>query len=181
MRDRDGSLDELDHDGLVVLLRRLYGSAGEPPLSASTARASTDDELREAIRSLRRRIAVRRDPNAPPLDSVSARRSATPPRSEHIRTFCVLYTADAGLVARARAVLRTRGVPVVAVATPVDLAALAANTTPTHLVIDVSRGADLDLARDLGLRVGDVAVVYCADETAMLAAVGAIPDRGEPT
>ncbi|MBE7448958.1 MAG: hypothetical protein HS111_08690 [Kofleriaceae bacterium] len=64
--------------------------------------------------------------------------------------------------------------PVVAVASPVDLAALAANAMPTHLVIDVGRGVDLDRARELGFRACDVAVMYYADEAGMLDAASAV-------
>lgn len=171
--DSDDALDALDHGALVALLGRLYKSAGEKAVSVSMAHASTDDELREAVRSVRRRIAAKA-PSDQPGKAIASRR--TPPRGKRVRLFCVVYTADVKLVEKARPILRSCGVPVVSVASLLDLTALAANATPSHLVIDERCGAEIDVRDALGVNATRVSVVYGSDAAAVLAAVAAIAE-----
>ncbi|KAB2897970.1 MAG: hypothetical protein F9K40_12035, partial [Kofleriaceae bacterium] len=91
----DEALASLDHAALVTLLNLLYAQAKEPPISASTAVASTDDELRARIRVVRERIAGRRE--ASPTASGRARERPTPPRAtgqRESRPFAVIVTTD---------------------------------------------------------------------------------------
>ena len=172
------SLDDLDHDGLVALLDRLCAAAGQPRMLRSAARASTDDELRAAIRRLQRQgggieEAVSSSPTEP---KTAARVVASTPRVDRVRIFCVLVTSDATLVAQARAILRASAIPVVAVASSDDLATLIRLAMPTHVVID-SRAASVErLGGALGRRAHEVSILQGSNEAAVMAAVAAIAE-----
>lgn len=55
----DDALAVMRRNELVALLNRLYSRCGEPALTTSTAGASSDDELRDRIRGVRRRVLAR--------------------------------------------------------------------------------------------------------------------------
>lgn len=144
----DETLAQLSHAGLVALLNRLYARVKESPITDSTARASTEDELRSRIRAVCERIAARsRAPSNVPAAGKRGRpavdRSA---EARPERPFVVLVTQDPALVKRARTVCQTRGVVLVSVSSGTAFATLAANVTPTHLVIDdgASKNTDAD-------------------------------------
>lgn len=181
VRDDDEPLDALHHDGLVAHLNRLYADAGERPLSASAAKASTDAELRERIEMVRRRQAQRKA--APPPRS-SANRGALDRRGGSVgtsggggggsdRVLCVLLTPDGATANAARALMRARGVPLVLATTPDALARVLASVTPTHLVIDgaLDEGA---VRRQLGARATDVCVYWSEGEEATIAALAIV-------
>jgi hypothetical protein len=139
----DDALGAMGHGELVDYLNRLYAVAGEPAITASTARASSDDELRERIRGVCQRLLAKAggrpiaEPNrATPVVERSQRpRSAgdtTPPR----RAFVVLISEDQGLARRARMSCGARGVVLVWVASQTTLAKLVTSVTPTHVVIE---------------------------------------------
>jgi hypothetical protein len=167
----DETLGEMRHDGLVALLNRLYARCGEPALKASTAHASSDDELRDSIRGVRRRLLAkaRRTPESvaparPPTD----RPRPTPPRgaaSPARRAFVVLVSHDQALARRARANCSARGVVLVWVASETTLAKLASSVTPTHVVIE-GLSDRIDEASVRALAARGVEVHWCrgADE-----------------
>jgi len=154
----DEALASLDHAALVMLLNRLYAQAKEPPISTSTAVASTDDELRTRIRVVRERIAGRRD--APLTAPGRQRERPTPPRAAGQRArrpFAVIVTTDSALVKRARVVCQARGVVLVSVSSPSALATLTTNVTPTDVIVDgrdhtTDRDADAEWLRELAAR-----------------------------
>jgi ActR/RegA family two-component response regulator len=91
-----------------------------------------------------------------------------------VRVFSVLYTSDAALVSRARARLRRGGVPAVAVDSTDELATLACQAMPTHVVVDERCGSTDALRVALGPRSFDVTIVQVTDDEALLAAVFAM-------
>lgn len=175
MSDRDESLHALDHEGLVTLLSRFYLAAGEPRLAKSTARAMTDDELRDAIQTMRARIAAKDSPgSASSIRQASRAREVRPASAGNGRRFCVLVTTDAALVSRAKAHLRTRGIPAIAVDSADALAAVARQAMPTAIVIDTRCGAIRDITTAFGPRAFDVSIVEGTDADSLLAAVHAL-------
>jgi len=176
MSDRDESLHALDHEGLVTLLSRLYLAAGEPRLAKSTARAMTDDELRDAIQTMRARVAAKDSPSSATstIRQASLAREVRPPSAGKGAHFFVLVTTDAALVSRAKAHLRTRGIPAIAVDSADALAAVARQATPTAIVIDDRCGAIRDITTAFGPGTPDVSIVECSDADSLLAAVHAL-------
>ncbi len=179
--DDDGALDALDHDGLVAYLNGLYASAGELPLSDSAAKASTDDELRAAIRVVCRRQA-QRQAGAARLSLVPARSArvldrgagGTPRRASYPdRALCVLATADESIIARARALMRSRGFPLVVADRPEVLARVLVSVTPTHLVIETALG-EIQICELLGVRTEDVRVYWSDSGEATIAALAIV-------
>ncbi|MBZ0238274.1 MAG: hypothetical protein K8M05_38540 [Deltaproteobacteria bacterium] len=168
MTDDDLSEDALaamGHGELVKLLNRLYARAGEPPAPSSTTLALTVDELRDRVQSVRRRIRARADR--------ATRADAPPPRPRPAvssgpagagRVLVALVAADTGLVNRARATCRTRGVPLVSASSVDALATLAASVTPSDLVIDASAHAWVTPSLLADLRVRGVRVWWCESD-----------------
>jgi hypothetical protein len=176
MSDREKSLHALEHEGLVALLNRLYLAAREPELANSTARAMTDDELRDAIQTMRARIAAKDSPGSASstIRQASTARQVRPASPGEGRRFCVLFTTDSALVSRAKAHLRTRGIPAIAVDSADTLAAVARQAMPTVVVIDARCGATRDITTAFGPRAFDVSIVECSDAASLLAAVHAL-------
>lgn len=58
----DAALARLGHHELSAILASLYARLGEAPLTASSVRASTADELRSRLRAVRHRLAWRVEP-----------------------------------------------------------------------------------------------------------------------
>lgn len=140
----DETLAAMRHRELVALLNRLYATCGEPALTTSTASASSDDELRDRIRGVRRRALAKAggrraaESVAPALPIAEGRRPASPPRgvAPARRAFVVLVSDDQALARRARSSCSARGIVLVSVASQAKLTSLVANATPTHVVID---------------------------------------------
>jgi hypothetical protein len=139
----DEALAAMRHGELVALLNRLYARAGEPTLSVSTARASSDDELRSRIRAVRRRLLPRAGrPSAAAPDAASptseraTRGRSTDDDARSRRAFVVLVSDDQSLARRARASCGARGVVLVWVASQATLAKLVTSVTPTDVVIE---------------------------------------------
>lgn len=179
----DDELEGLGHGQLVALLNSLYASASEPGLPPSTARASTDEELRAAIRTVRSRLGSKTLASKPETRQLAANPRAPRPRrsdpstaEERPRFLCVLFTSNRGLVSRARTLLRARSIPTVAVDSSAALIALLDQAMPTHLVIDASCGALADVMKALGSRARAFSIVQGSTESAVLAAVAAIAD-----
>jgi hypothetical protein len=178
--DLDGderALAQMTHGELVALLNRLYVRLDEKRVSTSTALASTDHEVRDTIRAVRRRLYIKlgAPPELLPVHRRPVRELAmdqgdTPPE----RVFVVLFASDSKLVSGARSACRARGVALVGAASLDLFSALVASVTPTHIVI-VGEGfehedvaASTILARDLEHR--GVRVRMCQDaEQAMQA------------
>ncbi|MBE7453854.1 MAG: hypothetical protein HS111_34790 [Kofleriaceae bacterium] len=153
----DDAIARMAHGELVALLNRLYGRLGEKRISTSTALASGDDELRQTIRVVRRRLAAKLGVPAEPLPPKARRRAARELAAELTaseiprppdRVFVVLFASDSNLVSAARVACRARGVTLVAVASSDMMTALVANVTPTHVVV-VGDGFDRGHALDL--------------------------------
>jgi hypothetical protein len=175
MSERDDErIHGADHEELVAVLNRLYVDAGEPKLASSSARAMTDDELRVAIRTLRSRLAAKSPAHQAPSKPKRTHGPAMNASSSAGRRFCVLYTSDAALITQAKAHLRSRGVPVIAVDSAETLAAVASQTMPTAVVIDARSGALRDVTAALGPRAYDTALAEGSDADAVLAAVFAL-------
>lgn len=138
------TLAAMGHGELVAFLNRLYAVAGEPAITASTARASSDDELRERIRGVCRRLLAKADvrpPAEPSRATAPVAEKASRPRpagdtTQPRRAFVVLISEDQGLARRARTSCGARGVVLVWVATQTTLAKLVTSVTPTHVVIE---------------------------------------------
>jgi hypothetical protein len=176
MGDRDESIDALNHAGLVALLNRLYVAAREPKLASSTARAMTDAELRDAIQTMRLRMAAKA-PFASTSSTIRQAPSARAPRAASPRKgrrFCLLFTNDAALAFRAKAHLRTRGIPAIAVDSADALSVVARQAMPTAIVIDARCGAMRDITTALGPRSFDVTIAEGSDADAVFAAVLAL-------
>lgn len=176
----EDALASMDHGELVALVDRLYARCGEPALAASTARASSDDELRDRIRSVRRRVLAKAggrrpvesagtaSPGADSRRPASAGEATTPRRA-----FVVLVSDDQALARRARASCGARGVVVVWVASQATLAKLVSSVTPTHVVIDGSAHRIDDASvRDLAARGAQVR--WCRGAQATLEALAEI-------
>lgn len=173
-----GALDSLDHDELVAVLNRLYANAGEHPLSPSAATASTDRELRDMIMQVRHRQARKAGTAPPPSVPAPARAAATNGRprvagAQPAHVLCVLVTRDEATVTRARALMRSRGRPLVVVDTDEALVRVLASITPTHVVIDLTAG-DVRVAELLGTRAADVPVYYGDGDQDAVATLAAI-------
>jgi hypothetical protein len=169
----DDSIATMSLAELVRVLNRLYARIGESPITTSAARASTSDELRMVIRAVRRRLAGKPESEPPPTTQATER-DLPKTRGERPRMFVMIVTPDAALVSQSRALLRAHGVPVVAVATGGDLATLARQTMPTHIVIDGRHASAVSLGSALGVRSRDVSILQGSDPDAVLAAVSAI-------
>jgi hypothetical protein len=173
----DDAIAAMSHRELVSLLNRLYARTGAAPITPSAARASTSDELRAAIRTVRLRLAGK--PERPPLPTTEATARELPvSRGERPRMFCVILTRDAALVSQARALLRANGVPVIAVASTDDLATVVRQTMPTHVVIDGRHATAATVGAALGGRSREVSIFQGSDADAVLAAVSAIVTAG---
>lgn len=182
MSDQDPDLDNddqllarLTRGELVALLNRLYVRLGETPVAASTALASTDDELRDSIGVVRRRLATKlgaaREVLAPARRPRRGARDLARGGADdgaHVpdRVFAVLFASDRNFVASARVACRERGVTLVSIPSVDMLVAVVASVTPTHVVI-VGEGFEPDdlaastiVARDLEQR--GVRVRLCA-------------------
>jgi len=84
---------------------------------------------------------------------------------------CVLVTANAATAARARGVMRSRGLPLVVVDSMETLVRVFASTTPTHVVIDAALGSKSDVNPLFGPRAADVRVYWSDGEEATIAAL----------
>jgi hypothetical protein len=165
----DDALAAMPHGELVALLNQLYTRMGEAPISASTARASSDDELRVSIQTVMRRVAARLGRSPTPkqphgrtrtAEAGSARRRADKNEGRFERVFVVLVATDGALVALARDTCRARGVVLVSVASSEILATLVANVKPTHVVLDGAADA-LDAALREELEARGIGVRWC--------------------
>jgi hypothetical protein len=169
MTDHDLEIDDvalaaMASGELVALLDRLYARLGEKRVATSTALASTDDELRDRIHSVRRRLAAKLgEPSLLPPLPPRAREVTDPADTRPTnRVFVVLFAGDGALVARARLACRARGVTLVSVASRETMLALVASVTPTHIVLvgDVDEFAPTQLG-DLERR--GIRVLVCQD------------------
>ncbi|MBE7448609.1 MAG: hypothetical protein HS111_06915 [Kofleriaceae bacterium] len=138
----DDALAAMRHGELVAMLNRLYAAAGEPAITASTASASSDGELRDRIRGVRRRLLAKAS-GRPPADPLDAPPAAERPRRARPtddvptrRPFVVLVSEDQALARRARASCGPRGVVLVWVASQATFAKLVTSVTPTYVVIE---------------------------------------------
>lgn len=176
----EDALASMDHGELVALVDRLYARCGEPALAASTARASSDDELRDRICSVRRRVLAKAGGRRPVESAGTASSGADSRRpasageaTAHRRAFVVLVSDDQALARRARASCGARGVVVVWVASQATLAKLVSSVTPTHVVIDGSAHRIDDASvRDLAARGAQVR--WCRGAQATLDALAEI-------
>jgi hypothetical protein len=169
----DEALTTMRHRELVALLNRLYARCGEPALAASTASASSDDELRDRIRGVRRRVLAKangRGPAvaAPGFSAADGCRSASPARgvAPARRAFVVLVSDDQALARRARSSCSARGIVLVSVASQERLMKLITSVTPNCVVIEEAADrVDEASVRELASR--GVQVRWCrgADET----------------
>lgn len=167
----EDALATMRHEELVALLNRLYAKTGEPGITASSARASSDDELRERIRGACCRLLARASQGRPadpastaPPTAKKRRRSASAPASR--RSFVVLVSEDQALARRARASCATRGIALVWVASLAAVMRLSAGVTPTHMIID-GAAESIDDASVRELRTRGTRVRWCrgAQET----------------
>jgi hypothetical protein len=181
----EDALGAMHHGELVSLLNRLYARWGEPALAASTASASSDDELRDRIRGVRRRVLAKEDGRTSrrsPAESaeqarpVSDRPRQTPPRGEAgpaRRAFVVLVSDDEALARRARSSCSARGIVLVWAPSAATLAKLVTSVTPTHVVIGGSADQSDEVpVRELAARGAHVR--WCRGAKEMLAALAEI-------
>ncbi|MBE7449224.1 MAG: hypothetical protein HS111_10095 [Kofleriaceae bacterium] len=160
----DEDLAAMGHDELVAFLNRLYARCGEPALTVSTARASSDGELRDRIRGARRRVLAQGSerPRAASTGAVlmlaeGGRR--TPPRGEDVparRLFVLFISDDLVLARRARAICGTRGAVLISAASQARVASLVTSVTPTHVVIEGAVQIDEATVRELATRGAQV-------------------------
>ncbi|HVV85025.1 MAG TPA: LysR family transcriptional regulator [Kofleriaceae bacterium] len=99
--------------------------------------------------------------------TVSSRRSAA---DKPQGLFCVLWTADAQLAARARELGKEHQLPLAAVDSIELLAGIIASVVPTHLVVDTRRGT-LDAELVLGPHRRDVRIVMIDGTESGVAAI----------
>lgn len=194
--DAPRALAAMDHDQLVAYLDRLYALLDQPPLSASAARASTDDELRARIATVLRRLAARsgraeprgtapppdlREPGLlAPMDGPGT--LAEPGRARATergrRRACgVLFTIDRELATRARSMLSRHGIPLLVADTAESLARMLAGIVPTDLVVECrpdSAVGRADLVTAVGLQPPGLRVHWTTSAETTIAAILAL-------
>ena len=185
----DAALATMPQAELVRLLNRLYARVGEASMTASAARASTCDELRERIRTVRLRVLTKagslstsprtgQQPTAAKLSS--ARRAAASPSpgatDSSRRAFVVLLADDQALARRARTTCGAHGIVLMWASSPSILMQLVTSVTPTHVVIEgaADRIAEASV-RELAAR--GVRVRWCKGMQSTLDVIAEIADE----
>ncbi len=168
----DAALARLGHHELSAILASLYARLGEAPLTASSVRASTADELRSRLRAVRHRLAWRVEPaggpgpgpgrpagvagppgagprpgtgSGPRPDAPEPDPGPGAPPLVPRRRIVVVVTVDDSLVEQARQLGRGLGLVVVRADSAADLRILIASVTPACVLLD-ERGPPIDAA-----------------------------------
>jgi len=185
----DAALAAMPQAELVRLLNRLYARVGEASMTASAARASTSDELRERIRTVRLRVLTKagsspappRTRQQPTAAKLSPTRSAGAPplpsaNDSSRRAFIVLVADDQALARRARTTCGARGIVLMWASSSSTLMQLVTSVTPTHVVIEGAADR-IDEASVRQLAARGVRVRWCKGTQSTLDVIAEIVDE----